>query len=362
VGLAQERHLFRRRRIHHRKPSQNPDRLSSDIVVNKLPKVRSIGSTVIRSSTKPNFSPIAATHAYILCGWRTHSEIPLTSVPTLVNDAGNVEIMIQIANGRSPITTYTASSLFHHSVECSLIRVENVADFEIREGRQIRVWPAAGATQKDIEIFLFGPAWATLCHQRGILPLHASAIVTGKDITAFAGHSGTGKSTTAALFNSLGYELIADDILPVSFNQHSIPGAWPYLRRLKLHRDPIIQLALTPAQTVSETLDKNKYFVSARHTSHDKWRRLDRLYLLEHELTDSQILERITGADAVRALVDQTYHYSFIRSTRRFGDHLRFCTRLASNILIYRLRQPRSGDAGKEFGSLIRAHLEGAGA
>src|SRR5262245_41882919 len=32
--------------------------------------------------------------------------------------------------------------------------------------------------QKDIEIFLFGPVWATLCHQHGMLPLHASAIVT----------------------------------------------------------------------------------------------------------------------------------------------------------------------------------------
>lgn len=273
-----------------------------------------------------------------------------------MNDAGNVEIMIQIANGRSPITKCTEPFLFQHSAECSLFRREDLADFEIRGGRQIRVWPAAGATQKDIEIFLFGPAWATLCHQRGMLPLHASAIVTGKGITAFAGHSGAGKSTTAALLNSLGYELIADDILPVSFDQHSIPGAWPYLRRLKLHRDPIIQLALTPAGIVSETLDKDKYFVCPKRTSYDKWRRLDRLYLLEHELTDLHVpIERITGVDAVRALVDQTYHYSFIRGTRRFGDHLAFCTRLASNIPIYRLNQP----PGKKLGSLICEHLEG---
>ena len=190
--------------------------------------------------------------------------------------------MIQIATGHSPIAKSTGRFVFQHSAECSLIRIEDVADFEIRRGRQIRVWPAAGATQKDIEIFLFGPAWATLCHQRGMLPLHASAIVTGKGITAFAGHSGAGKSTTAALLNSLGYELIADDILPVSFNQNSIPGAWPYLRRLKLHRDPIIQLAFTPTEMVSETLDKEKYFVRPKHAGDDKWSRLERLYLLEN--------------------------------------------------------------------------------
>ena len=233
-------------------------------------------------STKPDFST-RATHPYMLCGWRTHSEIPLTGVPTSVNDAGNLDVMIEVATGHSPMAKSTGRFVFQHSTECSLIRIEDVADFEIRGGRQIRVWPAAGTTQKDIEIFLFGPAWATLCHQRGMLPLHASAIVTGMGITAFAGHSGAGKSTTAALLNSLGYELIADDILPVSFNQNSIPGAWPYLRRLKLHRDPIIQLAFTPTEMVSETLDKEKYFVRPKRTGDDKWRRLERLYLLENE-------------------------------------------------------------------------------
>ena len=72
--------------------------------------------------------------------------------------------------------------------------------------------------------------------------------MTGGGITAFAGHSGAGKSTIAALLSSLDYELVADDILPVSFNQNSVPGAWPYLRRLKLQSDSIIQLALTPTE------------------------------------------------------------------------------------------------------------------
>src|SRR5262249_14204826 len=148
---------------------------------------------------------------------------------------------IQVAFGPSPLAESTGQLVFQHSAECSLIRIPDVADFEIRGGRQIRVWPAVNATKKDIEIFLFGFAWASLCHQRGVLPLHASAIVMENRITAFSGYSGTGKSTVAALFNFLGYELIADDILPVSFNHDSIAGAWPYLRRLKLHRHQIIQ-------------------------------------------------------------------------------------------------------------------------
>jgi hypothetical protein len=289
----------------------------------------------------------------MLCGWRTHSEIPLTGVPTSVGDTGNLDVVIQVATENPPIAKSTERFMFQHSSECSFIKIEDVADFEVRGGRQIRVWPAAGATQKDIEIFLFGQAWATLCHQRGMLPLHASAIVTGKGITAFAGHSGAGKSTTAAVLNSLGYELIADDILPVSFNQNSIPGAWPYLRRLKLHHDPITQLGFTPGEPVSDTLDKDKYFVFPKETGHDRWRRLERLYLLETDETDSGApIEQITGAEAVRSLVDQTYHFNFIRGTRRFGDHLSLCTRLARKIPIYRLRQSPLPDLGRVLSSL----------
>jgi hypothetical protein len=257
----------------------------------------------------------------------------------------------------------TGRFVFQHTTERSLISINEVADFEISEGRQIRVWPAAGATQKDIEMFLFGPAWATLCHQRGLLPLHASAIVTGLGITAFIGRSGAGKSTTAALFNSLGHEVIADDILPVSFDHNSMPGAWPYLRRLKLDRDPISQLAFTPMEIVSEIFDTESYFVRPQRTGDDRWRRLERLYLLENDMTDSRVqIEQITGADAVRALVDHTYHFNFIRGTRTFGDHLAFCTRLVSKIAIYRVRRPPASDATKKFDSPICAHLEGAGA
>lgn len=185
-------------------------------------------------------------------------------------------------------------------------------------------------------------------------------MVTGGDITAFAGHSGSGKSSLAALMGLLDYKLVADDILPISFNQNSVPGAWPYLRRLKLKSDSINELALTAIGPVSEMLDKTKFFVRPKYSAEDKWRRLDRLYLLEIDPTVSDVaIDQLSGADAVRALVDQTYHFNFILGSRRFREHLAFCTRLASKILIYRLRRSPVSAAGKKLGSIICAHLEG---
>jgi hypothetical protein len=225
-----------------------------------------------------------ATYAYMLCGWHTRSDIPLTNVPTSRSNE-SIDIVIQIAPGQSPLAKSEGQTFFEHSADCSFIGIENVADFEVSGGRQISVWPVAGASPKDVEIFLSGPVWAALCHQRGLLPLHASAIVSRGAITAFAGHRGAGKSTTAALMASLGYKLVTDDILPVVFNQNSVPGAWPYLRRLKLQSDSINELALTLTEPVSETLDKEKYFVVPKRVADDKWGRLERVYLLDSDPT-----------------------------------------------------------------------------
>jgi hypothetical protein len=284
--------------------------------------------------------------------------MPFIGMPLSAGN-GESDVLIRLAPGPSPVGKSLDRAIFDHSAECSLFRVEDVADFEIRRGRQISVWPAIGAMQKDIEIFLFGPVWATLCHQRGLLPLHASAILTDKGITAFAGPSGAGKSTIAALMGSLDYKFFADDILAIDFEKNSIPGAWPYLRRLKLQRDSIIQLGLTATEQVSERLDKDKYFVDPKSVADDKWGRLERLYLLEIDPTNSRrSIDRIVGAEAVHALIEQTYHLNFIFGSKMFNEHFMFCTELASKIAIYRLRRSPLLPAGKELRSLIHAHLQ----
>jgi len=296
----------------------------------------------------------------MLCGWHTRSEIPLTGVP---KSGGNkrIDVLIHIAPEPSPIRKSPERIIFEHSTECSFIRIEAVADFEVRRGQEIKVWPASGAMQKDIEIFLLGPVWATLCHQRGVLPLHASAISTDRGVIAFAGRSGAGKSTTAALMGAFDYKLFADDILTINFGQNSKPSAWPYLRRLKLQVDSIVQLALTAAEPVSERLDKDKYFVDPKCVADDKWIRLERLYVLEIDTTTSRnSIERIVGAESVRALIEQTFHFDFIIGSRRFSEHLALCAQLASRIAIFRLRRAPLLGAGIELGSIIRAHLENA--
>ena len=106
-----------------------------------------------------------------------------------------------------------------------------------------------------------------------LLPLHASAILANGHITAFAGHSGVGKSTIAALLGSFGYEL-TDDILPISFRSEFGTGGLALSASAKTERQFDKSAGLTSTELVSETVDKEKYFVRPTYSADDRWRRL----------------------------------------------------------------------------------------
>jgi hypothetical protein len=295
---------------------------------------------------------------YILCGLRAKSEIPLTQMMSIAW-SGNEDVSIEFGVGGSPLAQKSDRIIVEHSIGRSVIGIPEVAAFEILGGRQIYVWPAVGAATKDIEIFLFGLAWATLCHQRGLLPLHASAILTRDGIAAIVGHSGVGKSTSAAWLTKMGYELVADDILPISLGANSRPGAWPYLRRLKLHQNAIAELGWIPGPAVGVAFDRNKVFVSPRRRCDDQWRKLDRIYLIESEKPSLQLrIEPISGADAVAVLLDHTYRFDFIRDTQGFGPHLDLCARVAAGVEICRVRRPVSESLAEMVSSAIDQHIQ----
>jgi hypothetical protein len=93
-----------------------------------------------------------------------------------------------------------------------LLRLPGVATYYVRDGVEVIVDPEAGAPELDVRSYLMGNLFAVLCHQRGLLPLHASAIATPRCAVAFLGASGAGKSSIAAFLARRGHRILADDI------------------------------------------------------------------------------------------------------------------------------------------------------
>lgn len=79
----------------------------------------------------------------------------------------------------------------------------------------IRCQPEAGGRSDLLPIMFAGTVLAFLLTLRGHLVLHASAVSSGGRALAFAGQSGRGKSTLAALTAALGARIVTDDVLLV---------------------------------------------------------------------------------------------------------------------------------------------------
>ena len=93
---------------------------------------------------------------------------------------------------------------------CYSDKTEFVLD---RAGTEIwAAWPMS-LSLEDTCTYLLGPVMGFVMLLRGIVCLHASAVVIGNQAIALLGPAGSGKSTTAAAFSQRGYNILAEDVV-----------------------------------------------------------------------------------------------------------------------------------------------------
>jgi hypothetical protein len=92
-------------------------------------------------------------------------------------------------------------------------------------------WPAP-LTLEDATTYLLGPVMGFVLLLRGLVCLHASAIVVDGKAIAFVGPAGAGKSTTAAAFAARGFSVLAEDVMTLDDRRDNflVRPAYPCIR------------------------------------------------------------------------------------------------------------------------------------
>lgn len=90
-----------------------------------------------------------------------------------------------------------------------------VGRFVISDGRKVATDLAPQFDPRLASLPLLGPVMATLFHVRGYAVLHASALAIDRRAIVLLGDKGAGKSTTAAALIAGGWDLLADDVVPL---------------------------------------------------------------------------------------------------------------------------------------------------
>lgn len=278
-------------------------------------------------------------------------------------DHGNADaIHIRTGGVAAPPPEHGNSHSLATTPEGAVLTVADVGRFCIRDGREIVVDPDPAASERNVRLFLLGSAMGVLLHQRGALPLHANAIEIDGTAVAFLGASGAGKSTLAAAFHDRSRRILSDDVCVVRRHQgHFL--AEPGIPRLRLWRDAVERSGRTihGYERAFDTLDK--YTLGVGLEARAAALPLRALYLLvrnEGEMDFS--IRTLSGIDAVKALMENTYRGSFIRTVGDPRTHFEACLALTRNVPLFALTRPWNVARIDETMQHVEAHLGAAGA
>jgi hypothetical protein len=221
-----------------------------------------------------------------------------------------------------------------------LLDIPNAARYYVRNGNEVRLEIASGASSPDVSTFLLGSIFGVLCHQNGLLPLHASAVECGGDVSAFLGNSGAGKSTLAACLQRRRYRIVSDDICLLETDAAALRVV-PVAGWLKLWNQSLHHLGQTPVEQNRIYSKQDKYRIYLPETDAQR-PRLARVVFLAKD-PDSQAqptLQPLPLVDAIAGLMDMTYVGYVPSLTGRQSTLFQQCARVFQYAQAWRLTVP----------------------
>lgn len=222
--------------------------------------------------------------------------------------------------------------------------VPDVAHLHVHGGAIITIDPAEGAAMADVRVYMLGSAIGALLHQRGRLPLHASAVAIDGIGVAFVGASGAGKSSLALALVKRGHRLLCDDVAAIDLSGDG-PVLWPGLVTLKLWADSIAAAGEQSVglRQVLGTMDK--YLRPAESLAANVGHPLGHVVLLELAHDGQPVITPLIGSGGTTALVANTFRGQLVQPMAQERVHFERCVRLANTSQLWTLSRPWAHDA-----------------
>jgi len=302
---------------------------------------------------------MAATGLYSCFDFCLRSELPLNELTPAAETDSRPRVDLRIGSVPEILPgAHSAGGSLQVAGDTVVLTVRDTARYLVRGGREIVVDPLPHASERNVRLFLLGSALGILVHQRGLLPLHANAVVAQDGAYAFAGHSGAGKSTLAAHFATRGYRVLCDDVCVVSFDAAGVPLAWPGLPRLKLWADAAEAFGHDSASLDRAIEGLDKYHVPLAPSGEQRPFPLRRLYLLARTTEgEAPAIRRVVGQQAMTAVMQQTYRNQYLSPMGLAAQNFRLCAALLSEVEVYEARRNWGYDVFAREAELLENHV-----
>ncbi|MGN4445273.1 aldolase [Bacillus cereus group sp. MYBK79-1] len=291
---------------------------------------------------------------YKVFGLRVLSEIQLPELPRINEQEETIEVIIRTADLFQKWSEFTNTEQnFVVDKNVVMIRIPDTAIFSIQEGKQIVVSPMKEACEDKIRLYILGTCMGALLIQRGILPLHGSAINIDGKVYAFVGDSGAGKSTLASAFLSKGYKILSDDVIAVTVSSDKTPIVIPSYPQQKLWAESLNAFGMGTASYNPLFERETKYAVPVQ--SHFFSEPLPLAGVIELTKTEDESVEliRIEGLERLRTLFLHTFRKFLITHLKLTEWHFTTSTSVINKVDMFHLKRPNNRFTAHELVSII---------
>lgn len=292
--------------------------------------------------------------AYKAFGCMMLSDIPFPELPAWEGSEGHLDaqgISVELAELTDEWSALSQPGRSSYAAPGRVMfRVPGTAIYDIQDGRHIAVCPEKEADQDELRLFILGSCMGAALMQRGLLPLHGSAVAIDGQAYGIVGDSGAGKSTLAAAFLQAGFPLISDDVIALDFSgDYPKPLVIPSYPQQKLWQQSLDGFGISNESLRPIFRRETKFAVPLKAGYHSRPLPLAGIFELIKSDREEPVLAPVAKLDRLSLMRRHTYRHFWLDRLGMTDWHFRMTAGLASRIDVYKLERPTSGFTAPEL-------------
>jgi hypothetical protein len=275
-------------------------------------------------------------HAYWAYGLCIHADLVCPELPSHPQPSADPDVIVRLLAPVSTLSNTLDNGYFEVRPGIFRLAIPGVGQYRVEEGKRIFIEPLVDASIDKVRLFLLGSSMGALLYQRGLFPLHGSAVETAWGAMIFVGAQGAGKSTLAAQFHRSGYRLLSDDVCAVSATPEGL-RILPALAQFRLCADAYDRLGTTEGAR----FDVDKYVVPMGAGYCPDPIPLRAIHILcDHDAEEPKI-EVLRGFDRVQRLLENLYRPHYMKGQGTQAELMRLAGSIAQKVTLFSVARRR---------------------
>lgn len=282
------------------------------------------------------------------------SDFPLPELPEIYGTKEKAEIKITISDLSVQWDELAEPNRYFVVKEnIVMFNIPGLATYCIKDGNKIIVSPMERSNEDQVRLYVLGSCMGALLLQRKILPLHGSAIAINGKAYAIVGDSGAGKSTLASALLNKGYQLLSDDVIPVSYSNKNIPTVTPAYPQQKLWQESLQAFGMESKEFRPIFDREGKYAIPVTSQFATKSLPLAGVFELVKTDTTEIKISPILNLGRLHTLFNHTYRNFLIARLGLMEWHFHKTASISNLIQVYQIQRPIDRFTVNDLTSLI---------